>query len=174
MAPISSRDVPREGTALHLHHHMLLHQPWASWVAEGRLPFLVRTQAAPVRGWEGVFATLRFDALAGASPLLKDLPKLAVVGAVWISESIPVPENTPVLTVLTRRFGRRLASFHPANYLPTQAGRWVYVWVLGASVRAKTPKRITMRKYPWVWMKRDVEITVGDACDMSYAKAVRR
>lgn len=112
---------------------IILQQPWASAVAGGAFPCLVKSVSTQIRGWVGVLSTGTFDPHAEADRP-GEFPLRSVVGAVQIVDSTPIEGNP--LSFLKREFGEEYVGFYPKHF--ALAGQ--HVWRIGAALTAVRPR----------------------------------
>jgi hypothetical protein len=150
----------RVGGTVDVDRELMMHQPWASLACMGKLRFVVRSFPPPVTGWVGVFATSALDTEASLGSLPGPLPFRAVVGAVCIERSFPIKAGEDPRSTLKLSFGNSAATSYPSRYLPVR-GKPAHVWVLSGAVYSAKPTSITMRRYPWIWMRFPASIPIA-------------
>jgi len=130
---------------------MILMQPWATLVAEGAFPVLVRSMNTNyrgrvklvARGWD-VHATI--DTMVARK---EESPRPAIIGSVEIADCIAVPK-IEVMRLLEQKYGKEFATFYPKHFIPDSA--FAYFWLLRRPKILKMPTRLDPHRAR-VWIR---------------------
>lgn len=112
---------------------LILQQPWASAVAAGAMPVLIKSFPTKIRGWVGVLSTGTLDPHADVDRP-SDFPLRSIVGAVELRDSTPIEGNP--LAYLRREFGDEFMTFYPKHYAITGQ----HVWRLSNAMSIARPR----------------------------------
>lgn len=150
---------------LDLDRHIVLYQPWASLIASGRLPVLIRKRGTNIRGWVGIYTSSTFEdeALYSHSFSKKDFPLECVVGAVKVNGSHNV-NNLPPEDFLEKAYGQDVRELYPPKFLPSSRDPYSF-WRFSKCGLAVDPLDLS-REYARSWIKEDVEITLDEVFDV--------
>lgn len=121
---------------LDLHRSIMVQQPWATAIARGQFPCLVKRAPIRLREWIGILATKKADPLAGEGDGTAPAAG-CLVGAVRVVDCLEVESDATL--ELERLYGRAIADAYPRHFLPN--GAPAHIWVFAESVALDEPIR---------------------------------